>query len=88
MVYKVSFPLLNLGKENYPKVEDGDKDKITKELKKLVGKKLDVQIIAANPKEGKLIFYRKRCKWWFEYFCIYCYTLQKLLHKNTKLVTL
>jgi small subunit ribosomal protein S1 len=52
-------PSSQLGKDNYPKVEDGDKDKITKELKKLVGKKLDVQIIAANPKEGKLIFSEK-----------------------------
>jgi small subunit ribosomal protein S1 len=52
-------PSSQLGKENYPKVEDGDKDKITKELKKLVGKKLDLQIITANPKEGKLIFSEK-----------------------------
>lgn len=52
-------PSSQLSKENYPKVEDGDKDKITKELKKLVGKKLDVMIIAAIPKEGKLIFTEK-----------------------------
>ena len=52
-------PSSQLSKENYPKVEDGDKDKITKELKKLVGKKLDVMIIAATPKEGKLIFTEK-----------------------------
>jgi small subunit ribosomal protein S1 len=52
-------PSSQLSKENYPKVEDGDKDKITKELKKLVGKKLDVMIIAATPKEGKLIFSEK-----------------------------
>lgn len=52
-------PSSQLRSENYPKVEDGDKDKITKELKKLVGKKLDVTIIAATPKEGKLIFTEK-----------------------------
>jgi small subunit ribosomal protein S1 len=52
-------PSSQLGKENYPKVEDGDKDKIAKELKKLVGKKLDLVIITANPKEGKLIFAEK-----------------------------
>jgi ribosomal protein S1 len=52
-------PSSQLSKENYPKVDDGDKDKITKELKKLVGKKLDLQIITANPKEGKLIFSEK-----------------------------
>lgn len=52
-------PSSQLSKEHYPKVEDGDKDKITKELKKLVGKKLDLVIIAASPKEGKLIFTEK-----------------------------
>jgi len=52
-------PSSQLSKENYPKVEDGDKDLITKELKKLVGKKLDLQVIAANPREGKLIFSEK-----------------------------
>lgn len=52
-------PSSQLSKDNYPKVEDGDKEKITKELKKLVGKKLDVMIIAASPKEGKLIFTEK-----------------------------
>lgn len=52
-------PSSQLSKENYPKVEDGDKDKITKELKKLVGKKLEVMIIAASPKEGRLIFTEK-----------------------------
>ena len=52
-------PSSQLSKDNYPKVDDGDKDKITKELKKLVGKKLDLQIITANPKEGKLIFSEK-----------------------------
>lgn len=52
-------PSSQLSKENYPKVEDGDKEKITKELKKLVGKKLEVMIIAASPKEGKLIFTEK-----------------------------
>lgn len=52
-------PSSQLSKDNYPKVEDGDKDKITKELKKLVGKKLELQIIVANAKEGKLIFSEK-----------------------------
>lgn len=52
-------PSSQLSKENYPKVDDGDKDKITKELKKLVGMKLEVIMITANPKEGKLIFTEK-----------------------------
>ncbi len=52
-------PSSQLSKDNYPKVEDGDKDKIVIELKKLVGKKLDLVIISAIPKEGKLIFTEK-----------------------------
>lgn len=49
-------PASQLKTEHYPRVPDGDKDKIFDELKKLVGEKLSVTIIAADPKEGKLIF--------------------------------
>jgi len=49
-------PASQLKGENYPKVTDGDKDNIVKELKKLIGKRIPVSIIAAIPKEGKLIF--------------------------------
>jgi small subunit ribosomal protein S1 len=49
-------PASQLQTDNYPRVEDGDKDKILKELKKLIGKRLAVCIINASPKEGKLIF--------------------------------
>ena len=52
-------PASQLKPENYPRVNDGDKDKILEELKKLVGEKLSVAIIGANPKEGKLIFSEK-----------------------------
>ncbi|QQR76391.1 30S ribosomal protein S1 [Candidatus Nomurabacteria bacterium] len=52
-------PASQLKPEHYPRVEDSDKDKILKELKKLVGKKLSVIIISALPKEGKLIFSEK-----------------------------
>lgn len=52
-------PASQLDPENYPHVEDGDKDKIVVALKKLIGKRLSVQIIAAQPKEGKLIFSQK-----------------------------
>ncbi len=55
-------PSSQLGEANYPKVTDGDKDKILVELKKLVGKKIDVTVMAANPKEGKLIFTEKKEK--------------------------
>jgi ribosomal protein S1 len=49
-------PASQLNAEHYPRVEDGEKDKILSELKNLLGKKLTVSIIAVSPKEGKLIF--------------------------------
>lgn len=52
-------PASQLKSEHYPRVEDADKDKILNELKKLVNEMLSVSIIAANAKEGKLIFSEK-----------------------------
>ncbi len=52
-------PASQLKPEHYPRVEDGDKEKILRELKKLVGTKLQLSIISALPKEGKLIFSEK-----------------------------
>ncbi len=52
-------PASQLKPEHYPRVQDGDKDRILEELKKLVGTKLAVSIIGALPKEGKLIFSEK-----------------------------
>ncbi len=52
-------PASQLKAEHYPRVLDSDKDKILKELKKLVGQKIPVMIISALPKEGKLIFSEK-----------------------------
>ena len=52
-------PASQLKADHYPKVEDSDKDKILKELKKLVGQKISVMIISTLPKEGKLIFSEK-----------------------------
>ena len=52
-------PASQLKPEHYPRISDGDKDKILDELKKLVGEKLLVNIIGASPKEGKLIFSEK-----------------------------
>jgi small subunit ribosomal protein S1 len=52
-------PASQLKADHYPRVEDGDKDRILEELKKLVGQKLSVTIIGASPKEGKLIFSEK-----------------------------
>lgn len=52
-------PASQLGSQHYPRVPDGDKEKIFVELKKLIGEKLQVIIITADPKEGKLIFSEK-----------------------------
>lgn len=52
-------PASQLSTENYPRVADGDKDKILTELQGLVGKFLSVVIITADPKESKLIFSEK-----------------------------
>lgn len=52
-------PASQLKTEHYPRIGDGDKDKILDELKKLVGQKISVAIITALPKEGKLIFSEK-----------------------------
>ena len=49
-------PASQLAKEHYPRVPEGDKDKILIELGKLVGIPLSVRIITADAKEGKLIF--------------------------------
>ncbi len=52
-------PASQLKAEHYPRVLDGDKDKILDELRKFVGEKLTISIIGAQPKEGKLIFSEK-----------------------------
>ncbi len=52
-------PASQLKPEHYPRVEDSDKDKILRELKRLVGTKLAVTMISANPKDGKIIFSEK-----------------------------
>lgn len=52
-------PASQLKAEHYPRVTDGDKDKILDELRKLVGQRIIVSIISAAPKEGKLIFSEK-----------------------------
>lgn len=52
-------PASQLSTDNYPRVEGGDKDRIFDELQKLVGQTLQVTLITADPKEGKLIFSEK-----------------------------
>lgn len=52
-------PASQLSAEHYPRVPDGDKDKIFAELTQLIGEKLSVHIITADAKEQKLIFTEK-----------------------------
>ena len=52
-------PASQLKPEHYPRVGDGDKDKILDELRKMVGERVMVSMISAIPKEGKLIFSEK-----------------------------
>lgn len=52
-------PASQLKAEHYPRVPEGDKDKILEELRRLVGERITVTIISALPKEGKLIFSEK-----------------------------
>lgn len=52
-------PASQLSAENYPRVADGDKDKILSALNDLVGQQLSVVIITADQQEGKLIFSEK-----------------------------
>jgi len=52
-------PASQLSSEHYPRVSDGDKDKILTALNELVGQNLSVVMITADPKEHKLIFSEK-----------------------------
>ncbi len=52
-------PASQLKPEHYPRVEDGDKDRIADELRKLIGETLSVVMIGVDPKENKLIFSEK-----------------------------
>ncbi len=48
-------PVSQLSGKNYPRVEDGDKNKILNLLKKLVGQELEVKILDADRETEKLI---------------------------------
>lgn len=52
-------PVSQLASQNYPRVENGDKSKILKELKKLVGKEMEVKIFDIRQEENKLILSEK-----------------------------
>ena len=52
-------PASQLSSAHYPKVEGGDKEKISEELKKLIGETISVVVLDVSPKEEKLIFSEK-----------------------------
>jgi small subunit ribosomal protein S1 len=52
-------PVSQLSTEHYPRVEEGDKNKILEVLKSYVGSVFDVQIITADAEEEKLIVSEK-----------------------------
>lgn len=52
-------PVSQLSSEHYPRVEDGDKNKILEVLKSYVGKVFDVQVITADAQDEKLIVSEK-----------------------------
>jgi small subunit ribosomal protein S1 len=52
-------PVSQLSSKNYPRVEDGDKNKILNLLKKLVGQEMEVRIIDADRETEKLIVSEK-----------------------------
>lgn len=55
-------PVSQLSPENYPKVEGGDKKKIFKKLRSLIGKTLAVKIIGSSAEEEKIILSEKRAR--------------------------
>ena len=52
---KAFLPVSQLSVEHYPKVQDGDRQKIADELRKFVNQELSVKVIDANPRNQKII---------------------------------
>lgn len=52
-------PVSQLSSDNYPRVEDGDKNKILELLKKIIGSEVTVRILDANRADEKLIVSEK-----------------------------
>lgn len=52
-------PVSQLSPENYPRVNDADKQKILKELQKFIGKTLEVKVLDLLAEENKLILSEK-----------------------------
>ncbi|MBU1177167.1 MAG: S1 RNA-binding domain-containing protein [Patescibacteria group bacterium] len=62
-------PVSQLSADNYPKVEDGDKNKILQELNKFIGTEMEVKIIGLDKNTDKLVVSEKVCQ-------------EKKLHEN------
>jgi len=52
-------PVSQLSSANYPKVEDGDNQKILRALQKFIDKEMEVKILDFDPREEKLILSEK-----------------------------
>ena len=52
---KAFIPISQLSGDHYPKIEDGNREKIVAELQKLVGQELKVKVSDFNPRNNKLI---------------------------------
>lgn len=53
-------PTSQMNDTHFPKVQDGDKEKILEELGKLVGKDIDVKILEFSPRDNKIIFSERK----------------------------
>lgn len=52
-------PVSQLSHEHYPRVEDGDKNKILQELNKFINKEMEVRVLDVDPSQQKLIVSEK-----------------------------
>jgi small subunit ribosomal protein S1 len=52
-------PVSQLSSQNYPRVEDGDGNKILRELQKFVGQEMELRVLDLDPREEKLILSEK-----------------------------
>lgn len=53
-------PTSQMNTSHFPRVEDGNKERILEELKKMIGQEIMIKIIDFNPKENKVIFSEKK----------------------------
>lgn len=53
-------PTSQMNDAHFPKVQDGDKEKILEELGKLVNKDIEVKVLEFNPRDNKIIFSERK----------------------------